>query len=185
MRVNILATALIAMLAISACNKNKETDSELSVDPGAGGAFSGLPTDNVASVPSQPVFQEPITPNPGFGVGTQEQLKAEVGDRIFFETNASGIEASAQPILQSLISWLNQNPQRSLRIEGHADERGTREFNLALGNSRATAVKNYLASAGINSGRLTTISYGKERPATGGSVPAAWSQNRRAVFIVF
>ncbi len=185
MRVNFLAAALVALLAISGCNRNSDNDSELSADASAGGAFSGLPSDNAASVPTQPVFQEPITPNPGFGIGTQEQLRAEIGDRIFFETNGTAIDPRAQPILQSLVGWLNQHPQRSLRIEGHADERGTREFNLALGNSRATAVKNYMTAAGVNPARLTTISYGKERPAAAGSAPAAWSQNRRAVFIVF
>ena len=185
MRVKFLAAALVALLAISGCNRNSESDADLAADPSAGGAFSGLPSDGAAAVPTDPVFQEPITPNPGFGVGTQEQLRAEIGDRIFFETNSSTIDPRAQPILQSLASWLSQHPQRSIRVEGHADERGTREFNLALGNSRATAVKNYLTAAGVSPGRLTTISYGKERPAAAGSSPAAWSQNRRAVFVVF
>ena len=113
--------------------------------------------------------------------GTQEDLIVNVGDRVFFGYNSSELDSDAQQLLQDQAAWLKQYSEKSITIEGHCDERGTREYNLALGEQRAQAVKNWLVLLGIDSSRLSTISYGKERPAVIGSNDGAWSQNRRSV----
>tara|TARA_R110002072_G_scaffold54057_11_gene142040 strand:+ start:446 stop:946 length:501 start_codon:yes stop_codon:yes gene_type:complete len=116
--------------------------------------------------------------------GSQEELLVEVGDRIFFDFDKSNVRADQRAVVDNLAAWLNANPQVVLTIEGHADERGTREYNLALGERRANAVREYLIAVGIAPSRLNTISYGKERPAVLGSNEAAYAQNRRDVFVV-
>jgi peptidoglycan-associated lipoprotein len=116
--------------------------------------------------------------------GTQEDLVVNVGDRVFFQLNKSDLSTEARATLDRQAAWLKKYPSLSVTVEGHCDERGTREFNLALGERRATAVKNYLVADGINSSRLKTISYGKERPAVLGSNEQAWAQNRRGVTVV-
>ena len=113
--------------------------------------------------------------------GTPEDLIVSVGDRVFFDYDSAELDADAQELLQAQAAWLKQYNKTSIIIEGHCDERGTREYNLALGEKRAQAVKNYLTSLGVDSSSLNTISYGKERPAVIGSNDAAWSQNRRSV----
>jgi len=116
--------------------------------------------------------------------GSQEDFVASVAaDRILFDTDQFEIDSQDQSILQSQAQWLQGNPNVRVAIEGHADERGTRDYNLALGEKRANSAKNYLASLGIASSRITTISYGKERPAAMGSDESAWAQNRRAVTV--
>ena len=115
--------------------------------------------------------------------GSQEDLIVNVGDRVFFDYNSSDLDSDAQELLQDQVAWIKQY-NVSVTIEGHCDERGTREYNLALGEKRAQAVKNYLISMGIQASRVTTISYGKERPAVVGSNDGAWSQNRRSVTTV-
>lgn len=116
--------------------------------------------------------------------GSQEDLVVNVGDRVFFDLDRSTVRNDARATLDKQSAWLKKYPQVTVTVEGHADERGTREYNLALGNRRATAVKNYLVATGINPNRITTISYGKERPAVVGSNEQAWSQNRRGVTVV-
>ncbi len=116
--------------------------------------------------------------------GSQEEFVVNVGDRVFFDTDRSTIRPDGRATLDKQAAWLKQYPQNVITVEGHADERGTREYNLALGNRRATAVKNYLVATGINPNRITTISYGKERPAVVGSNEQAWAQNRRGVSVV-
>ena len=114
----------------------------------------------------------------------QEDFIASVSsDRIFFDTDKYDVDAQDQATLQSQAAWLQQNPTVRVTIEGHADERGTRDYNIALGERRANSAKNYLASIGIDPSRITTVSYGKERPAALGSDEAAWAQNRRAVTV--
>lgn len=107
-----------------------------------------------------------------------------VGDRVYFETDSSVVNSDGQGVLERQAEWLKQYGQVNVTLEGHADERGTREYNLALGERRATAAKNYLVSQGIAATRITTISYGKERPAVMGNDESAWSQNRRAVTVI-
>ena len=116
--------------------------------------------------------------------GSQEDLIVNVGDRVFFNYDSSELDADAQELLRDQVAWLKQHSNVSIIVEGHCDERGTREYNLALGEKRAQSVKNYLISLGISTDRVTTISYGKERPAVIGSNDGAWAQNRRSVTIV-
>ena len=115
--------------------------------------------------------------------GSQEDLIVNVGDRVFFGYDSADLDDDAKELLQDQVAWIKQH-NVSVVIEGHCDERGTREYNLALGEKRAQAVKNYLTSMGIPSARVTTISYGKERPAVVGSNDGAWGQNRRSVTTV-
>ena len=116
--------------------------------------------------------------------GTQEDLIVNVGDRIFFEFDSSELTVDAQATLDAQAAWLMQYPDTNITIEGHADERGTREYNLALGDKRAFAVYSYLAQAGIDTNRMEYISWGKERPEVVGSDETAYSQNRRGVTTV-
>jgi len=116
--------------------------------------------------------------------GSQEDLIVNVGDRVFFGYDSSKLDEDAQELLQDQVAWLKQYPDVSVTVEGHCDERGTREYNLALGEKRAQAVKNYIIGLGVDSSRVSTISFGKERPAVVGSNDGAWSQNRRSVTTV-
>jgi peptidoglycan-associated lipoprotein len=116
--------------------------------------------------------------------GTQEDLEVSVGDRVLFDYDSSVLNPSATQILDRQAAWLKQYPDVIVTVEGHADERGTREYNLALGDRRANAVKNYLVALQVNSDRILTISYGEERPANPGHDEAAWAENRRAVTVV-
>ena len=116
--------------------------------------------------------------------GTQEDLIVNVGDRVFFEFDSSELTVDAQATLDAQAAWLMQYPDTNITIEGHADERGTREYNLALGDKRAFAVYSYLAQAGVDTNRMEYISWGKERPEVVGSDETAYSQNRRGVTTV-
>ena len=110
-----------------------------------------------------------------------QYLVQNVGDRVFFQTDQSNLDGSARATLRNQAQWLSQNSGVNLIIEGHADERGTREYNLALGARRANAVRDFLISEGVNGSRLQTISFGKERPVSLCSEEACWSKNRRSV----
>ena len=112
--------------------------------------------------------------------GTERDFAVNVGDLVRFEVDSAALTGEAQGILANQASWLNQYPQYRVTIEGHADERGTREYNLALGAKRAMAVRSYLASHGIGAGRIKTVSFGKERPVAVCDDISCWSQNRRA-----
>lgn len=119
-----------------------------------------------------------------FKQDTTEFFNASVGDRVFFAVDQSTLSIEAMSVLNAQAAWLNQNRQFTAVIEGHADEQGTREYNLALGARRASAVKTYLVSQGVSADRLRTVSYGKERPVEICSSEACWSKNRRAVTVV-
>ena len=116
--------------------------------------------------------------------GSPDDLIVNVGDRVFFSYESYVLDSDAQELLQLQAAWLKQNKEVSVTIEGHCDERGTREYNLALGEKRAQAVKNYLIGLGVDVSRVSTVSYGKEIPAAVGSNEAAWNQNRRSVTVV-
>tara|TARA_B100001964_G_scaffold222099_1_gene266693 strand:+ start:268 stop:819 length:552 start_codon:yes stop_codon:yes gene_type:complete len=148
------------------------SDSESGVSSSAGELTS---VDYTSDVPSDYV---------GIYPGSQEDLIVNVGDRVYFGFDSFELDADAKELLQDQAAWLKQYNKSSITIEGHCDERGTREYNLALGEKRAQAVKNYLNGLGISKSSLSTISYGKERPAVIGSNDAAWGQNRRSVTIV-
>jgi len=117
------------------------------------------------------------------GGDTVEFLATGVKDRVFFGTNKSILTTASRDTLRKQAAWMRKNKDITVTVEGHADERGTREYNLALGERRANAVKDYLLTYGISGGRLSVISYGKERPVNSGSSPLAWSQNRRSVTV--
>ncbi|QNA86012.1 peptidoglycan-associated lipoprotein Pal [Sphingomonas sp. So64.6b] len=161
-----LTTTLIiatALLATAACSKKRPE----TLPPAPGEQTSGpTTTDNV--VPgSRADFERSVTSN-----------------TVNFALDRYDIDARAREILDSQVAWLAKWPNVPVSLEGHADERGTREYNLALGDRRANAAKNYLAGRGVNPARISTISYGKERPIALGSDEASWAQNRRAVTIV-
>ncbi len=129
----------------------------------------------------------PYTPPPaaapvqtGVLPGSAQDFVVNVGDRVYFDTDEYSVRADAMPVLSNQAAWLARYPQVRIRIEGNADERGTREYNLALGARRANAVRDFLVSRGVNAARIETLSYGKERPMAGGSDEAAWAQNRNA-----
>ena len=107
----------------------------------------------------------------------------QAGDRILFDTDRFNVDAEDQVTLQAQAQWLARYPNTRVTLEGHADERGTRDYNLALGERRANSAKNYLASLGVDAARIQTVSYGKERPSALGSDEQAWAQNRRAVTV--
>ncbi len=151
---NPVMIALVASLALAGCASKKNLNS--AADLGLGGAGAATP-------------------------GSAQDFTVNVGDRIFFDTDSSSIRADAQQTLARQAQWLNKYSQYRIVIEGHADERGTREYNLALGARRAAATRDYLISKGVAANRLKTISYGKERPVAVCDDISCWSQNRRAV----
>lgn len=116
--------------------------------------------------------------------GSQQDFTVNVGDRIFFDTDSTSIRADAQATLDRQAQWLQKYPNYAITVEGHADERGTREYNLALGARRAAATRDYLSSRGIPAQRIKTISYGKEKPVAVCDDISCWSQNRRAVTVL-
>tara|TARA_Y100001935_G_scaffold250471_1_gene250681 strand:+ start:257 stop:796 length:540 start_codon:yes stop_codon:yes gene_type:complete len=117
------------------------------------------------------------------GTDTVEYLASGVPDRVFFATNESILTTASRETLRKQAAWLRKNSNITVVLEGHADERGTREYNLALGERRANAAKDYLMTYGISSDRISVLSYGKERPVDSGSNPLAWSKNRRSVTV--
>ena len=117
------------------------------------------------------------------GTDTVKFLATGVKDRVFFATNKSTLTTASRDTLRAQAAWMRKKSELQFAIEGHADERGTREYNLALGERRANAAKDYLMTYGISGSRLSVISYGKERPVNSGSNPLAWSQNRRSVTV--
>ena len=117
------------------------------------------------------------------GTDTVEYLASGVKDRVFYATNSSSLTTASRDTLRKQANYLRKNKKLNVVLEGHADERGTREFNLALGEKRANSAKDYLMTYGISGKRISVISYGKEKPINSASTPLAWSQNRRAVTI--
>ncbi|MDB5416402.1 MAG: peptidoglycan-associated lipoprotein [Rubritepida sp.] len=116
--------------------------------------------------------------------GSQEDLVANVGDRVFFDTDENRVRADQRPVLVRQAAWLAQYPQNQIMVEGHADERGTREYNLALGQRRSNSARDILVASGVAGSRIQTISYGKDRPDALGSNEESWARNRRAVTVI-
>ena len=165
---------------ISACSTTPKDSAD------ASGSGSSGSSDSEASTTEDEVAAEgTVTETDGSGIvaGSQEDLIVNIGDRVFFDYDSADLDSDAQELLQDQVAWIKQY-NASVTIEGHCDERGTREYNLALGEKRAQAVKNFLISMGIMPSQVSTISYGKERPAVVGSNDGAWSQNRRSVTTV-
>ncbi len=145
------------------------------------------PKRKVADIPPPPVANNEVIPDPNAGrplSGSQADFIASVSaDRVLFDTDKFDIDAEDQATLRSQSAWLVRYPNKRVTIEGHADERGTRDYNIALGERRANAAKNYLATLGVDPARISTISYGKERPDALGSDEESWARNRRAVTV--
>ena len=138
---------------------------------------------------TDPGVDETVTSAPpsaatGPAASSAEYFNQLVGNSVYFELDKYELNNSAEITLRGQASWLNQNPSRNIVVEGHCDERGTREYNLGLGDRRASAVKDYLTSRGVAPSRVRTISYGKERPTCVGSDEDCWSRNRRSVSVV-
>jgi peptidoglycan-associated lipoprotein len=142
--------------------------------PTTGGAAGGAS----ATTPATPSTSGSVQP------GSKEDFVQNVGDRVFFDYDKSDVKAEGRQVLQRQADWLKKYSNVTVTVEGHCDERGTREYNLALGERRATAVKKMLVALGVAANRVSTISYGKERPAVVGSNEAAWAQNRRGVTVI-
>ena len=158
-----------AGLLVAACSTDQETASQ------SGGAGSTVPAAN------QPVTSSASTNAVSVTPGSREEFVSEVGDRIFFGLDQYDLTPEARTTLERQAFWLRKYPSTTVTIEGHCDERGTREYNLALGDRRASAAKDYLIALGVDAGRVPTISYGKDRPVAFGSNEEAWVQNRRGV----
>lgn len=166
-------TFIAAAFVLAACGTSGE---DSGAGSGAGTATTSTQSSSTASTSSATI--------PGPTPGSQEHLVVNVGDRVFFDFDKSDLKQAGRRTVESLATWMNNFPAQTVTIEGHCDERGTREYNLALGERRANAVYDYLLALGVQSNRLRTISYGKERPAVLGSNEEAWAQNRRGVFTV-
>lgn len=147
----------LALLAAACAKSPSELDGQLA--GGAGGAGAATP-------------------------GSAQDFVVNVGDRVFFDTDSTSLNTEAQTVLGRQAQWLALYPRYTVTVEGHADERGTREYNLALGARRANAVREALVSQGVSAGRIETVSYGKERPICTDSSESCWSQNRRGVTTV-
>ncbi|WP_429813436.1 peptidoglycan-associated lipoprotein Pal [Sinorhizobium chiapasense] len=155
---NPVMIALVMTLAIAGCASKKNLPNNAN-ELGLGGAGAATP-------------------------GSQQDFTVNVGDRIFFDTDSTSIRADAQQTLARQAQWLAKYPNYAITIEGHADERGTREYNLALGARRAASTRDYLISQGVPANRMKTISYGKEKPVAVCDDISCWSQNRRAVTVL-
>ncbi len=176
MRWKILLMFLVGM-GLAACETTSTDTGAASGSGAAAGAGAGGSSVSTGQLSSLP---QPTGPRPG----SQEDLVTNVGDRIFFDFDSIQLRADARATLEKQAEWLKQNPGVSVTVEGHADERGTREYNLALGERRAVAIRDYLVALGIPQGRMKTISYGKERPVDPTSNDGAWQKNRRGVLVV-
>ncbi len=161
------------MVLVSACSTTKKDDGLMDGDQASReGITTEGPLSDIYDVDSEPL------------PGSQADLVVNVGDRVFFGTDQSDLSAEARAVLDKQAAWLAQYPDLNVIIEGHADERGTREYNLALGERRANAAASYLKALGVDARRIETVTYGKERPAVTGFNDEAWSQNRRAVTVI-
>ncbi|MEK9832859.1 MAG: peptidoglycan-associated lipoprotein Pal [Rhodospirillaceae bacterium] len=164
----IIPGLVVAAFVLAACSSTGDE----SANSGSTGASSSSGGEQTATAPSGP---KP---------GTQEDLEVNVGDRVFFDFDKSNLSPDARTAVERWAAWLKTYPANKVVIQGHADERGTREYNLALGERRADSARDYLVSLGIDSNRVSIVSFGKERPAVVGSNERAWAQNRRAVIVI-
>ncbi len=146
------------------------------------GAFAAVALLAACTKPEPPAAAA-VTPAAPAGIvpGTQEDLVANVGDRVFFDFNSAKLRDDARATLDKQVAWLGKYGSVDVQIAGNCDERGTEEFNLALGERRATSAASYLKAKGVAAARMTTISYGKDRPTAQGSTEEAWAQNRNAI----
>ena len=175
MRKSFKVAAVAAALAMTAgCGKKAPKE----IPPPPAGSESELGTDSGETQVDSGAGTAAV---PGSRADFVQNIRS---DRVLFETDRFDLDDDDRSVLDSQVAWLNANPRVRVTIEGHCDERGTREYNLALGDRRANAAKNYLAARGVDPSRMTVISWGKEKPEALGSDETAWAQNRRAVTVV-
>lgn len=168
---------MAAMILLAGCSSNDDYDYGADGDVGA-------PTNQAAGdVTNRGIGSDDLSANQP-PPGTQEDLELSVGDRVFFDYDSAVLSPVATETLDRQGAWLREFPNIVVTVEGHADERGTREYNLAIADRRATAVRNYLMALDVPPDRILTISYGEERPADAGNGETAWANNRRAVAVV-
>jgi peptidoglycan-associated lipoprotein len=168
---NLPFVALAAAVLASCASHPKPTPLAA---PHAPPPTQAAPTYTPPPPPPSPPVQSAVLP------GTVRDFVVNVGDRVYFDLNQYTIRADGAPVLVAQAAWLNRYPAVKIRIEGNADDRGTREYNFALGARRASAVKTFLTQHGVDGGRITTVSYGKERPIDSGAGETAWAHNRNA-----
>jgi len=180
MIIKLLASALLVFF-LAACSTTPKDTADSS---GSGSTSTSSDVSSSDETTSTESTSTSTSTSDSIESGSQEDLIVNVGDRVFFNYDSAELDTDAKELLQDQVAWLKQYSDVSVIIEGHCDERGTREYNLALGEKRAQSVKNYLINLGISADRVSTISYGKERPAVVGSSDGAWAQNRRSVTIV-
>lgn len=178
----VLALALIVSASLTSCSWfEKDKPGDITGEPLPGQYNDELITDNNVVPPLDALDSGDMQT---IDTGAQEELIAVAGDRVFFGYDSYSLNMEAKDTLRKQISWLMQNPNSTVTIEGHCDERGTREYNLALGERRANSVKDFLIQNGVTLNRVNVISYGKEFPEFLGSNPEAWGKNRRAVTVI-
>ena len=163
---------VVAAFVLAACSSTGD-DSANSGSTGSTGASSASSGGNQTAT-------APTGPKPG----TQQDLEVNIGDRVFFAFDKSNLTADSRTVVERWAAWLKTYPANKVVIQGNTDERGTREYNLALGERRADSARDYLVSLGVDSNRVKIVSFGKERPAVPGSNESAWAQNRRAVVVI-
>ena len=173
MRITLVACA-VAALALAACESSPEVNSS---GAGAGGANAPVTSQSGGAGISSQRVAGPVA-------GSAEDFVVNVGDRVLFGFDRFDLSPEARTTIENQVTWLKRYPGIRITVEGHTDERGTREYNLALGERRANSVRDYMIALGIEANRVLTISYGKERPVDPGSDEAAWAANRRAVTVV-
>lgn len=166
-----IAAVLVTASLLAACSAKKN----------GAGAGLGYGSDGYANGqnPNAVGYREgPVRP------GTERDFTVNIGDKVFFKTDSARLTADSEETLRGQAKWLNQYPNHTITVEGHSDERGTREYNLGLAAKRAQTIKSFLARQGVNNARLRTISYGKERPVSMCNDISCWSQNRRGVTLL-
>jgi peptidoglycan-associated lipoprotein len=161
LRISKTVVVLAAVLALGACTKKATSSLE--------GNPNGLDGQRMAG---------------NAVAGSEDDFKVNVGDRVYFVVDQSGLTAEGQDTLRKQAAWLAQYPDVNIQVEGHSDERGTREYNIALSARRATASRNFLIAQGVDAGRISSIAFGKERPAELCDAESCWSQNRRSVTVI-
>lgn len=172
-----LFTSALLVFFLAACSTTPKDTADSS------GSGSSSSSSDVSSS-EEGTITETSPESASIAPGSQEDLIVNVGDRVFFNYDSSDLDSDAQELLQDQVAWLKQYSDVSVIVEGHCDERGTREYNLALGDKRAFAVYSYLAQAGVDTNRMEYVSWGKERPDVIGSDETAYAQNRRGVTLV-
>lgn len=168
-----LLSLLAVLVLVAGCSKNEPDSGLVTTDSN----YGTTQTDTSTTTMDQTTTGGPLA-------GTQQDFVVNVGDRVFFDYDQHDLTAEGRMTVEKQAAWLRQYSATNIVVEGHADERGTREYNLALGEKRANTVRNYLIANGVDAGRIQVISYGKERPAVMGSDDQSWAQNRRGVVVI-